>query len=202
MLQPGWNPLAEMMLRGSMPPGTTVPPATADGGQTAGTTASPQNAEDAKKKALIDKYQNVSGFQESMADDLTTGGIAMKQLPKKRLYEFLEFLRPGMDAVTFAGLNQSELSVVVWILSGMRPNAGVHDFNCKSYIELFMRARTAMQHRANRGKIDDLFLQRLISMDDKEQKDAIMDHAIDCGFQAQWLEKGNSTRQQEKQNAG
>ena len=25
-----------------------------------------------------------------------------------------------------------------------------------------------------------------------------MDHAIDCGFQAQWLEKGKSTKQQEK----
>ena len=73
---------------------------------------------------MISTFQNVEGFKESMADDLTTGGIAIKQVPKKRLYEWTEFLKPGMDAVTFGGLNQTELAVVIWSLSGMRPNSG------------------------------------------------------------------------------
>ena len=124
MMQPGWNPL-EMMLRGSMPPGTTVPSVTDTKQQT---NSEAKNDEETKTQAVISNFQNVEGFKESMADDLTTGSIAIKQVPKKRLYEFLEFLKPGMDAVTLGGLNQAELAVVIWILSGMRPNSGIHDF--------------------------------------------------------------------------
>ena len=198
MMQPGWNPYPlEMMFRGSMPPGTN-PPATDTKQQT---NPEAQNDEETKKQAVISKFQNVEGFKESMADDLTTGSIAIKQVPKKRLYEFLEFLKPGMDAVTLGGLNQTELAVVIWILSGMRPNSGIHEFNCKTYIELFVRARTAMQHRANAGKIDDLFFQKLLSMEDDDQRQTIMDHALDCGFNPQWLEKQKSSKQQDKKIA-
>ena len=148
--------MAEMLLRGSMPPGTNNPPATETPKQQ--TNSDGKNEEEERKKAVLAKFSNVDGFKEPMADLLTTGGIEIKKLPKKRLYEWLEFLKPGMDAVSLGGLDQSELAVVIWILSGMRPNSGIHDFNCKTYIELFVRARTAMQHRANAGKIDDLFV--------------------------------------------
>ena len=116
-----------MMLRGSMPPGTTVPPAAATD------TKQETNSEAAKmrkrrKQATISKFQNVPGFTESMADILTTGSIVIKHVPRKRLYEFLEFLKPSMDAITLGGLNQPELAVVIWILSGMKPNSGIRDF--------------------------------------------------------------------------
>ena len=106
---------------------------------------------------MISKFQNVEGFKESMADDLTTGSIAIKQVPKKRLYEWTEFLKPGMDAVSLGSLDGSELAVVIWILCGIRPNAGIHDFNCKTYADLFIKSRKSMQLRANAGKISDQF---------------------------------------------
>ena len=59
-----------------------------------------------------------------------------------------------------------------------------------------------MQHRANAGKIDDLFFQRLLSMEDGDQmRQVIMDHALDIGFLPQWLEKQKSSKQQDKKMA-
>ena len=148
----------EMMLRGSMPPGTNNPPATETPKQQ--TNSDAKNDEEARKKAVIAKLCNVEGFKESMADALTTGSIEVKKMPKKRLYEWLEFLKPGMDAVSLGGLDGGDLSVMLWILCGIRPNAGIHDFNCKTYGDIFVKSRTAMQHRANGGKISDHFFQK------------------------------------------
>ena len=78
-------------------------------------------------QAAFSKYQNVDGYRDSVGAPLTTSGICMKQMPKTRQYELLEFLRPGLGAVTFGDLNQTELSVVIWLLAGVRPNSATHD---------------------------------------------------------------------------
>ena len=38
---------------------------------------------------------------------------------------------------------------------------------------------------------------KLVTIDDEEQKNYVMDHALDCGFQSKWLEKAKSSKQQE-----
>ena len=151
----GWNPLAEMLLRGSMPPGTNNPPATETPKQQ--TNSDGKNEEEEIKKAVLAKFSNVDGFKEPMADLLTTGGIEIKKLPKKRLYEWLEFLKQDLDARCLGGLDGIDLAVLLWCLTGIRPNAGVHNFNCKTYGDLFIKSRKSMQLRANAGKISDHF---------------------------------------------
>ena len=152
----GWNPLAmEMLLRGSMPPGTNNPPATETPKQQ--TNSDGKNEEEARKKAVIAKLCNVEGFKEPMADLLTTGGIEIKKMPKKRLFEWLEFLKPELDALSLGGMDGGDLSVLLWFLTGIRPNAGAHNFNCKTYGDLFIKSRKSMQLRANAGKISDQF---------------------------------------------
>ena len=85
---------------------------------------------------MIAKFSNVEGFKEPMADLLTTGGIEIMKMPKKRLFEWLEFLKPELDALSLGGMDGGDLSVMLWFLTGIRPNAGVHNFNCKTYGDL------------------------------------------------------------------
>ena len=68
----------------------------------------------AQQKHQGPAYEKIEGYRSGMEAKLTTGGIAMKKMPKVRLGEAIEFMKPELDVTVLGELPQEEVVVVQW----------------------------------------------------------------------------------------
>ena len=97
----------------------------------------------------IENFQNVLGFKPGMDTKVTTASIPLCKLPKIRLAEAIEFLEEKLDATITSNtyVDQELASIVVWLMSGIKPNTKITDLRCKYYIEIYERLRAAKERK-------------------------------------------------------
>ena len=97
----------------------------------------------------IENFQNVPGFKSGMDTKVTTASIPISKLPKIRLTEAIEFLEEKLDSTitSNAHVTQELAAIVIWLLSGIKPNTKLTDLRCKLYIEVYDRFRAAKDRK-------------------------------------------------------
>ena len=97
----------------------------------------------------IDNFQNVPGFKAGMDSKVTTASIPICKLPKVRLTEAIEFLEERLDSTitSNAHVTQELAAIVIWLLSGIKPNTKLTDLRCKHYVEVYDRFRAAKDRK-------------------------------------------------------
>ena len=108
-------------------------------------------SQSAKKVA---PYENIDGFRPGMDAKVTTGGIPIRKLPKVRLGEAIEFVKPGLDVTVVGELSQELLAMVLWELTHIKPSMKVQEFRAASYVDLYSRFKTTHERLRSGGKID------------------------------------------------
>ena len=85
---------------------------------------------------------------------VTTGGIPIRKLPKVRLGEAIEFVKPELDVTVFGELSQELLAMVLWELTHIKPSMKVQEFRAASYVDLYSRFKTTHERLRSGGEID------------------------------------------------
>ena len=83
----------------------------------------------------------------------TTGGIPIRKLPKVRLGEAIEFVKPGLDVTVIGDLSEDLHAVVLWELTHIKPSMKVQEFRSQTYVDLYQRFRAANERMLASGKI-------------------------------------------------
>ena len=75
-------------------------------------------------------------------------------MPKIRLGEAIEFVKPGLDVTVIGDLSEELLAMVLWELTHIKPSMKVQEFRAASYVDLYSRFRTTHERMLVSGKID------------------------------------------------
>ena len=78
----------------------------------------------------------------------------MRKLPKVRLGEAIELIKPELDVTVLGELSQELLAMVLWELTHIKPCMKVQEFRAASYVDLYSRFRTTHDRMRCSGKID------------------------------------------------
>ena len=108
----------------------------------------------AQQKHQGPAYEKIEGYRPGMEAKVTTGGIAMKKLPKVRLGEAIEFIKPELDVTVLGELSQELLAMVLWELTHIKPSMKITEFRAASYVDLYSRFKTTHERLRSGGKID------------------------------------------------
>ena len=108
----------------------------------------------AQQKHQGPAYEKIEGYRSGMEAKVTTGGVAMKKLPKVRLGEAIEFIKPELDVTMIWDLSQELLSIVQWSLTPIKPCMKLQEFRAASYVDLYSRFKTTHERLRSGGKID------------------------------------------------
>ena len=108
----------------------------------------------AQQKPQVPAYEKIDGFRAGMEAKVTTGGVANRKLPKIRLGEAIEFVKPELDVTVFGELSQELLAMVLWELTHIKPSMNVQEFRASSYVDLYERFRTTHERMLGPGDID------------------------------------------------
>ena len=103
----------------------------------------------------------VPGYRPGMERPLTTSGIPLYELPKRRLAECVEFICSVMDWFLSVDLDKGLLSVIVWQLTGVKPDLRICKFHAKSYLDLYLQLRIAHERMKCTGQFDKEYLEKL-----------------------------------------
>ena len=95
-----------------------------------------------QQKPQVPAYEKIEGFRPGMEAKVTTGGVEIRQLPKIRLGEAIEFVKPGLDVTVVGELSQELLAMVLWELTHIKPSMKVQEFRAASYVDLYSRFKT------------------------------------------------------------
>ena len=101
----------------------------------------------------VSPYEKIDGIRPGMEAKVTTSGISVKKLPKVRLGEAIEFVKPGLDVTVIGDLSQDLHAVVLWALTHIKPSMKVQEFRSQSYVDLYQRFRAAHERMLISGKI-------------------------------------------------
>ena len=107
----------------------------------------------AQQKPQVPAYEKIEGFRPGMEAKVTTGGVAIRQLPKIRLGEAIEFIKAGLDVTVIGELSQELLAVAVWELTHIKPCMKVQEFRAASCVDLYSRVRTTHKRMLASGRI-------------------------------------------------
>ena len=108
----------------------------------------------AQQKPQAPAYEKIEGFRPGMEAKVTTGGVAIRKLPKIRIGEAIEFVKPGLDVTVVGELSQELLAIVMWELTHIKPSMKVQEFRATTYVELYLRWRATNERMLVSGKID------------------------------------------------
>ena len=108
----------------------------------------------AQQKPHVQSYEKIKGFRPGMEAKVTTGGVPIRKLPKIRLGEAIEFVKPGLDVTVVGELSQELLAMVLWELTHIKPSMKVQEFRAASYVDLYSRFRTTHDRMLVSGNID------------------------------------------------
>ena len=61
----------------------------------------------------------------------------LKKIPKMHQVDGIQQLDSRLDSTLTGALDQEELSVIVWILTHVRPDFKMHDLRCVTYEEIY-----------------------------------------------------------------
>ena len=131
--------------------------------------------------------ENVEGYRSGMQTKITAGGIPFKKLPKSRLSEAIEFLKPELEIIVLGKLGQTELAVVIWCLTTCKPNAKMQTYRCTTDLEWYLRLRPAYIRNLNAGNVDINCANNVL--DAENVKDFVFAYVIKWGFDPAWLDK-------------
>ena len=101
-----------------------------------------------------DEHSKVPGYRPGMEKPLTTSAIPIYKLPKCRLTECIEFLCDAIDCTLTADLDQLLLSIIVWQLTGVKPDLQITEFHARSYLDLYLRLRRAHERMKCTGQFE------------------------------------------------
>ena len=136
-----------------------------------------------------DEYSKIPGYHPGMEKTLTTSGIPLYELPKSRLAECVEFICSVMDWFLSVDLDKGLLSVIVWQLTGVKPDLQICKFHAKSYLDLYLQLRIAHERMKCTGQFDKEYPEKLFLADRNVLGYVIMRTAVASGFDPDWLEK-------------
>ena len=88
-------------------------------------------------------HSNVPGFRAGMEKPVTTSAIPLYKLPKCRLTEAIEFVCPDIEVTLVASLDQQQLALIIWVLTRIKADLNITEYHAKSYLDLYMRLRSA-----------------------------------------------------------
>ena len=128
-----------------------------------------------------------------MEKQLTTSGIPMYKFPKCRLTECIEFVCPAIDCTLTADLDPSLLSIIVWQLTGVKPDLHITEFHADSYLDLYLRLRSAHERMKCTGKFEKEYPEKLAQAQGNVLDYVIMQLAVASGFHPEWLDKKAKT---------
>ena len=75
-------------------------------------------------------------------------------MPKVRLGEAIEFIKPELDVTVLGELSQELLAMVLWELTHINPSMNITEFRAASYVDLYSRFKTTHERLRSGGKID------------------------------------------------
>ena len=107
-----------------------------------------------QQQPQVPAYEKIAGFRPGMEAKVTTGGVAIRKLPKIRLGEAIEFVKPTIDVTVVGELSQELLAIVMWELTHIKPCMKVQEFRASSYVDLYSRLRATHDRMLSSGKID------------------------------------------------
>ena len=108
----------------------------------------------AQQKHQGPAYEKIEGYRPGMEAKVTTGGVAMKQMPKVRPGEAIEFIKPKLDVTVIGELSQELLAMVLWELTHIKPCMKLQEFRAASYVDLYSRFKTTHERLRSGEKID------------------------------------------------
>ena len=115
----------------------------------------------AQQKPQVPAYEKIEGFRPGMEAKVTTGGVAIRKLPKIRLGEAIEFVKPGLDVTVVGKLSQELLAMVLWELTHIKPSMEAQEFRAASYVDLYSRLRTTHERMLVSGKTDGTYYRKV-----------------------------------------
>ena len=68
---------------------------------------------------------------------ISTSVSMLKKIPKMHQVDGIQQLDSRLDSTLTGALDQEELSVIVWLLTHMKPDFKMHDLRCDTYEEIF-----------------------------------------------------------------
>ena len=74
--------------------------------------------------------------QDDKRVPITTAGIPLFKMPKKHLLAIIEDIEPRLDSYIVRALDQNSVAIVLWLLTRVRLNTVVQDFQVSFYDEL------------------------------------------------------------------
>ena len=112
----------------------------------------------AQQKPQVQANEKIEGFRPGMEAKVTTGGVPIRKLPKVRLGEAIEFVKPELDVTVFWELSQELLAMVLWELTHIKPSMKVQEFRSQTYVDLYQRFRAANERMLAAGQIDGNYI--------------------------------------------
>ena len=130
-------------------------------------------------------HESVEGKLNSWREErqLYRGAVFLGKLPKIRLAELVEASTEDFDSVFTAHMEREDLCRLIWMSTGVRPNARAQNFRTKSYKELgekFKVARSRMTKRMGKEAFDKM-IERIMN----NQYD-LKRIAADMGYDEEW----------------
>ena len=110
---------------------------------------------------MMQMMAKVPGYRPGMEKPLTTSGIPLYELPKIRLAECVEFICSVMDWFLTVDLDKRLLSVIVWQLTGVKPDLQICKFKAKSYLDLYLQLRISHERMKCTGQFDKEYPEKL-----------------------------------------
>ena len=140
-----------------------------------------------------DDYSKVPGYHTGMEKMLTTSGIPLYKLPKSRLTECIEFICSTIDCTLTADLDQRLLSIIVFQLTGVKPELHISELHANTYLDLYLRLRSAHERMKTYGKFDKEYPEKLVQADRNVLDYVVMRTAVASGFHPDWLQTKSKT---------
>ena len=139
------------------------------------------------------KMEAVPGYRRGMETKVTTAGIPISRMPKCRMTEAIEFVDSRLDVTVTATLEPNLLIIIMWEQTGLRPGLKLNDLRCKSYLDLYMRMRSASERLKTQPAKAQLYQEYVDHIRSPQEssalEDYIMVHGVRSGFNPEWMEK-------------
>ena len=121
---------------------------------------------------------------------MTKNATWFAKLPKCRLQQFIEAIHRSLDAPLTANLSESACTVVLWELTGVKPNTRTCNLRAKTYKGLIKRLIVAAGRMCSkRGEQRYMAIISKIADDICVGEDVLLQSAVSRGFCFAWLQE-------------
>ena len=135
------------------------------------------------------KQQDI--YDKSPTAAISTSAVWLWQLPKTRLQDLIEGICSQFDVISTSQLDVAELSMLLWLVTGTRPDTLTAHTRCSTYAELTQKMQR--KHQTFTMELSPARMSAMLSSLMPLTSSRVRAMAEQCGYQEAWHQKQKKT---------